>query len=58
VFVFIGAIGDVTCFILREGKEQWMVWTVQVSIAKGLNTYVNKVFLFPLCHYGVLCVDW
>ena len=38
-------------------------------IAKGLNTYVNKLFLFfhkfakiskhlfSLCHYGVLCVD-
>ena len=26
-------------------------------IAKGLNTYVNKVFLFLLCHYGALCVD-
>jgi hypothetical protein len=40
-------------------------------IAKGLNTYVNKVFLFfyflfynistnlfLLCNYGVLCVDY
>ena len=38
-------------------------------IAKGLNTYANKVFvyfifntffiiLFLLCHYRVLCVDW
>jgi hypothetical protein len=40
-------------------------------IAKGLNTYVNKVYLvlifntfanisknkFLVCHYGVLCVD-
>ena len=41
------------------------------TVAKGLNTYVNMVFLvlifnkceknsknlFSLCHYGVLCVD-
>ena len=41
-------------------------------IAKGLNTYVNEVFLLIifykfaniykilmlLCHYGVVCVDW
>jgi hypothetical protein len=41
--------------------------------ATGLNTYINKVFLFlwwihlqkflktcfhSTCHYGVLCVDW
>ena len=32
-------------------------------IAKGLNNFVNKVFLFFLnlftrCHYWILCVDW
>jgi hypothetical protein len=29
-------------------------------IAKGLNTYINKIFQFdfPLSHYGVLCLDW
>ena len=46
--------------------DQWSL------IARCLNTYVNKVFLFfilkkctnisknlfSLCHYGVLCVDW
>ena len=37
--------------------------SISSLIAKGLNTYVNKVFLqkclnlFSLCHYGVLCVD-
>ena len=44
--------------------------TILSLIAKGLNTYVNNVFLLiyefanisknmrSLCHYGVLCVDW
>ena len=45
--------------------------SISSLIAKGLNAYVNKVFLFficnrfanisknlfLLCHYGVLCVD-
>ena len=45
--------------------------SISSLIAKGLNTYVNKVFLFFICntfakvsvilfpfrHYGVLCVD-
>jgi hypothetical protein len=30
-------------------------------VAKGLNTYVNKVFFVTIlvffCNYGVLCVD-
>ena len=46
--------------------------SISSVIAKGLNTYVNKVFMFfilnklanisenllSLCHYGVLCVYW
>ena len=46
--------------------------SISSLIAKGLNSYVNKVFLFficnkfanisknlfSLCRYGVLCVDW
>jgi hypothetical protein len=28
--------------------------SIQSLIVKGLNTYVNKIFLFSLCDYGVL----
>ena len=38
-----------------NGKRMHMS-SISSLIAKSLNTYVNKVFLFSLCHYGVLCV--
>ena len=32
-------------------------WILNLK-AKGLNSYVNKVFMFLHCHYWILCVDW
>jgi hypothetical protein len=31
--------------------------SISSLIAKGLNFYVKKVFLFLIKNYGVLCVD-
>uniref|UniRef100_A0A4W5NPD6 60S ribosomal protein L36a n=1 Tax=Hucho hucho TaxID=62062 RepID=A0A4W5NPD6_9TELE len=46
------------CICSTDMKSNVCVYTVHSeSKGLGLNTYVNVIFNFLLCHYGVLCVD-